>query len=61
METNNKLEVILYSKYSLTETGKKKLMIWINAIIQPAIDHQHQTVKKMFLKNLPDSPPIYMS
>jgi hypothetical protein len=61
MENNNKIEVILFSKYSLSDIRRKELVKWVGITIQPAISHQHDSAKKLFLRNLKDTPAIYLS
>jgi hypothetical protein len=61
MKNNNLVEVILFSKYSLLNIRQKELVKWLGTTAQSAIGHQHQKAKKLFLRTLKDTPPIYMS
>ena len=61
MKNNNQLEVILFSGYSFRNQTQKELVRWLATIAQAEIDHQHQKVKKIFLKTLRDTPAIHLS
>lgn len=61
MKNNNTVEVILFSKYSLTDLRRKELVRWLGTTLQSAIRQQHNMTKKLFLRNLKDSPAIYLS
>ena len=61
MKSNNIIEVILFSKYSLTDLRRKELVKWLGTTLQPAIRQQHDMAKKLLLKKLKDSPAIYLS
>ena len=41
MKNNNKTEVILFSKYSLTDLYHRELVKWLGTTLQPAIRQQH--------------------
>jgi len=60
MKNNNKLEVILFSKYSLTNLQQKELVKWLG-MLQSVITYQHEKSKKLFLSALIDTPAIYLS
>ncbi len=61
MEKNKRVEVIFFSKYSLTNSRHKEQLRWIGTIAQSAIELQHEKVKKLFLTTLKGSPVIYLS
>ena len=61
MKNNNAVEVILFSKYSLTDLRRKELVKWLGTTLQSAIMQQHDIARKLFLRTLKDSPAIYMS
>ena len=61
MKNNNAVEVILFSKYSLTDLRRKELVKWLGTTLQSAIMQQHDITRKLFLRTLKDSPAIYMS
>jgi hypothetical protein len=61
MDNNNNLEVILFSKYSPTDSRRKELVNWLTTTVQSAIGKQHELTKKLFLSLLKDTPAIYMS
>ena len=61
MKNNNAVEVILFSKYSLTDLRRKELVKWLGTTLQSAIKQQHDITNKLFLRTLKDSPPIYLS
>jgi len=61
MEDNNRVEVIFFSKYSLTNSRHKEQLRWIGTIAQSAIELQHERAKKLFLKTLKGAPAIYLS
>jgi hypothetical protein len=48
MKNNNTLEVILISKYSLTDLQQKELVKWLG-MLQSVITYQHEKSKKLFL------------
>lgn len=60
MNRHNNIEIILLSKQG---TGKrqKALAQWLTTILQSAIDKQQESIKKMFLRTLEDTPAIYLS
>jgi hypothetical protein len=61
MEDHNNIEVILVSKYTLTDSRQKEIRNWLKTILQPAIRIQHEKVEKMFLSLLKNTPAIYLS
>jgi hypothetical protein len=61
MENNNKVQVILFSKYSFMDLRQKELIRWLGTTLQSAIGKQQKIAKKLVLRNLRDTPPIYMS
>ena len=61
MKNTNKVEVILFSKYSLGDARQKELVRWLGTTLQTAIVRQQDMSRKLFLRTLKDSPPIYMS
>ncbi|MBC7827587.1 MAG: hypothetical protein H7122_07570 [Chitinophagaceae bacterium] len=61
MKNYNQVEIILFSKYSITDVRQRQLVRWLGTTVQDAIGFQHGHAKKMFLKILKDTPAIYMS
>jgi hypothetical protein len=61
MKYSNQLEVILFLKYSLTDLRQKELLRWLGTTAQPVIKRQHEIAKKIDLKILKNTPPIYLS
>ena len=61
MKNSNAVEIILFSKYTLTDLRRKELVKWLGTTLQPAITQRHEITKKIFLKTLTDSPAIYLS
>ena len=61
MKNYNQVEVILFSKYSLNDLRRKELVRWLGTTAQSAIGWQHERAKKIFLRTLKDTPPVYMS
>ena len=61
MKNNNMVEVILFSKYSLTNMRQKELVRWLGTTAQAAIGYQHDKTKKLILRTLKDTPAIFMS
>lgn len=61
MKNINKVEVILFSKYSLGNPRQKELVRWLGTTLQSAIARQENLSRKLFLRTLKDSPAIYMS
>ncbi len=61
MKDYYQLEVILFSKYTTRSLAEKDLLKWLRTVAQFAIERQRDKVKKLFLKTLTDSPPIYFS
>jgi hypothetical protein len=60
MKDSKKIQIILFAKYSFRNLQQKELVRWLTTL-QPLIEQQKQSVKKFVLKNLNDTPPIYMS
>ena len=61
MKNNNKVEVILFSKYSFGSFAQKELVRWLGTTLQPAIAWQQGSTKKLFLETLKETPAIYLS
>ena len=61
MKNNNVVEVILFTKYSLTDLRRKELVKWLGTTLQSAIMQQNDITKRLFLGTLKDSPAIYLS
>jgi hypothetical protein len=61
MKKYNQTEVILFSKYSLRDSNQKEFIRWLGTTAQSAIGLQQAKAKKLFLRRLKDSPPVYMS
>jgi hypothetical protein len=61
MKYPSRLEVILFSKYSLRDLRQKELVKWLGTTAQSAIWRQYTKAKKMNLPILKESPAIYMS
>lgn len=61
MKYHNNIEVVLLSNYSASDSSRKELVKWLTATLQPVIDKQHESIKKIFLRILKDTPAIYLS
>ena len=61
MKNSNRVEVILFSNYSFKDVRQKELVRWLGTTAQSEIDKQLSKTKKLHLKMLQDTPPIYMS
>jgi hypothetical protein len=61
MKNYNQVEVLFFSKYSLTNLHHKQLVRWLGTTAQSAINRQNGKAKKLFLRTLKDTPAIYMS
>ena len=61
MKNYNQVEVILFSKYTPKDLHQKELVKWLGTTLQSVITSQREKVKKVFLKILKDTPPIYLS
>ena len=61
MKNGNKVAVILFSKYSFADPRQKELVRWVGTTLQSAIVRQEDIAKKLFLKELKDTPAIYLS
>ena len=61
MKNYNQVEVIFFSKYSLTNLHHKQQVRWLGTIAQSAIERQNEKAKKLFLTILNETPAIYLS
>ena len=61
MKNNNAIEVVLFSKYSLTDLRQKELVKWLGTTYSQQSSRQHDTTKKLFPVKLKGSPAIYLS
>jgi len=61
MKSDNKVEVILFSKYTFGNFDQKELVRWLGTTLQPVIQEQQDITKKLFSKTLKDTPAIYLS
>jgi hypothetical protein len=61
MKNNNKIEVILFSRYFPSDVQQRELVKWLGTTLQPAIKEQHEKTQKVFLNTLKHSEPIYLS
>jgi hypothetical protein len=61
MKSNNMVEVLLIKNYSLGNTAKKELVRWLGTSLQPVLREQHDSVKKIYVEKLKDTPAIYLS
>jgi hypothetical protein len=61
MKNYNQVEVIFFSKYSLTNLRHKEQVRWLGTIAQSAIERQNEQAKKLFLTILKNTPAIYLS
>ena len=61
MKNYNQIEVLLFSKYSLKDRGQKELVTWLGTTAQSAIARQLKTARRIILRTLKDTPPIYLS
>ena len=61
MKNTNKVEVLISPNYSPENRAHKELLSWLVNILQPVILHRHIIAKKIFLKTLINTPPIYLS
>jgi len=60
MKNSNKVEVLLSQKYLFQRHTQKALLSWL-VILQPLIQQKQVVSKKLFLKSLVNTPPIYLS
>jgi hypothetical protein len=58
---HHNIEVVLLSNHSSTASGRNELVKWLTTILQPVLDKQHESIKKMFLRILKDTPAIFLS
>lgn len=61
MKHHNNIEIILLSKQASAGRSQKALIKWLTTILQSAVDKQQESIKKMFVRILGDSPAIYLS
>lgn len=61
MKNNNKIEVILFSRYFPSNLHQRELVKWLGTTLQPAIREQLERTQKLFLHTLKHSEPIYLS
>ena len=61
MKSDNKVAVILFSKYSFAHPRQKELVTWVGTTLQSALAQQQEMTKKLLLKNLKNTPAIYLS
>jgi len=61
MKNANKVEILLSPKYSFENYSDKELLSWLVNTIQPVILQKQVGTKKLFLKTLVNTPPIYLS
>jgi hypothetical protein len=61
MRAYNNIEIILVSTQASRKVGQKALVKWLTTTLQSVIDTQQQSIEKIFLKILQDSPAIYLS
>ena len=61
MKSDKKVEVILFSKYSFTDSRQKELVRWVGTTLQSAIAQQEEMINKLFLTKLRNTPKIYLS
>jgi hypothetical protein len=61
MKNYNQLEVLLFVKYSFKDHQQKELIKWLGTSLQSSIGKQQELTKKLVLKNLRNTPPIYLS
>ncbi len=61
MKNYNQVEVILFARYYLKNADQKELVRWLGTTAQSAIGRQQERVKKLFVRTLKNTPPIYLS
>jgi hypothetical protein len=61
MENNGNTEVILFSRYSLTDPRKQEILHWLATSVQDVLVEQQEYAKKVFPKLLSNTPAIYLS
>lgn len=61
MKNYNQVEVVLFAKYFLKDADQKELIRWLGTTAQSAIGRQRERVKKIFVRALKNTPPIYLS
>ena len=61
MKYSNRLEIILFTKYSLRDLRQKELVKWLGTTAQSVIGRQYATAKKLKLQMLKGTPAIYLS
>ena len=57
----NDIEVIVFSNLLPAHWSHKELIHWFTTMLQPTIDKQQEQTKRMHLKDLTDTPAIYLS
>ena len=57
----NGVEVIVLSNLLPAHWSQRELIQWFTMMLQPTIDKQQERTKRMHLKNLTDTPAIYLS
>jgi hypothetical protein len=57
----NDLEVIVFSNLLPAHWSQKEHIHWFTTMLQPIIDKQQERTKRVYLKNLTDTPAIYLS
>lgn len=61
MKNYNQLEVLLFAKYSFKDSQQKQLIKWLGTTLQSSIGKQQELAGKLVIKNLRNTPPIYLS
>jgi hypothetical protein len=61
MKHYNDIEIILVSTQVLPNAYQKALVKWLTSTLQYIIDIQQESIEKIFLGSLKDSPAIYLS
>lgn len=61
MKNSNKMEFILSPKFTFEKKGHKELLSWLINVLQPVVLQKQLTSRKLFLKELVNTPPIYLS
>jgi hypothetical protein len=61
MKSDKKVAVIIFSRYSFTDSRQKELVRWVGTTLQSAIAQQEEMTRKLFLKSLKNTPAIYLS
>lgn len=61
MKNYNKVEIILFSRYSFKDVRQRQLVRWLGTTIQDAIVVQQGQAKKILLRTLKGTPEIHLS